>query len=318
MQFDPIDFINAGVGCNCLVALSEAGFLNKILESNQLDDKKIENCANSICIQSAVLTLEKCGVFIRYEDCYKLTEFGRRLIEYIGMITIFFDGYAGLVANQAEIVKSEKPKDINKLVKWTSVSESSIKISEQMLDPIILKEMEGLDFSGTICDLGCGHGTILSKVCKQTGHKGLGFESHLETIQQAREQVYFEVQIELADITNLQGVWDDVAVLMQAFVFHDFNPDIKCIEIMNSYLKNFPNLKYFFYSDIVTSSSDKPELFPGFDYVHGLLGIKTRTYEQTIEMFSKSNYKIYKEIPIMDLPNTFLWILSFEKYSNSR
>ena len=68
--------------------------------------------------------------------------------------------------------------------------------------------------------------------------------------------------------------------------------------------------KYFFYVDIVTPSQSQNGFFPGFDYVHGLLGIPIRTYEETLKMFDRLNYTMVKEICIPDLPNTFLWILS--------
>lgn len=310
LRINPIDFISAGVGCNCLVVLDESGILKNILSCGYLSEKEIETYANPTCINAAVVTLEKCGILKKELGCLKLTEFGRSISEYMGLINIFFDGYSGLVANQAEIVKVGKSHNLEKLVKWASVSKSSIQISEQRLDPVILKEIADLKVSGTICDLGCGHGTMLSKICSQIGNCGLGFESYLQTVEEARKQAHSKVKIELADITNLQGVWEDVVVLMQAFVFHDFNPESKCVDIMNSYLKNFPNLSQFLYIDIVTPSAAKPDLFPGFDYVHGLLGIPTRTYEQTLEMFSQSSYEVQKEVSITGLPNTFLWILS--------
>lgn len=315
LKSDSINFISAGIGCNCLVALYESGLLNIFLESESVCREKIKNCNNPICINSALITLEKCGIIKSDIQSLSLTEFGRSVSEYIGLITIFFDGYAGLVASQADIVKLEKAVNPEKLVKWAAVSSSSIQISEKMLAPIILEEIISLELFGTVCDLGCGHGTILSKICKRTGSCGLGFESHLQTVEEARELVDRNIGIELADITDLHGTWEDVTVLMQSFVFHDFNPEAVCIEIMNSYLKNFPNLEYFLYIDIMTPSVSKPELFPGFDYVHGLLGIPTRTYEETIEMFSRSAYKIYKEVPIRGLPNTFLWILSVRNKS---
>lgn len=60
----------------------------------------------------------------------------------------------------------------------------------------------------------------------------------------------------------------------------------------------------------VSPSPSNNQILPGFDYVHALLGIPTRTYEETISMFKKSAFFIEKELAIPELPNTFLWILS--------
>lgn len=304
-----LDFISAGVGCNCLVALYEAGILEQLLKNGSIDKTDIETCNNPICIKSALITLEKCDIIEKNLDLFKITEFGRVLSEYIGLITIFFDGYGILVANQAQIIQN-KCSSLENLVKWPVVAKSSIYISEKTVDLVIIRELMNLKLSGTICDLGCGCGIMLSKICKTTGNPGLGFESNPSTVNEAQGQLADNITVEVADIINLQGVWKDVVCLIQAFVFHDFTPDNNCIDIMNSYLESFPNLKCFFYIDIMTPSDAKNELFPGFDYVHGLLGTPTRTYEETINMFDQSKYKVLKEVGIPDLPNTFLWILS--------
>ncbi len=304
-----LDFISAGVGCNCLVALWEAGVLTHLLENGSIDEKNIEIYTNPICIKSALLTLVKCDIIEKKFNRFTITEFGKALSEYMGLITIFFDGYSKLVANQAQIAKKQST-DLAKLVKWPVVAQSSIRISEKTVDPIIIQEFANLKCSGTICDLGCGHGVMLSKICQKTGNPGLGFESHPKTVSQANKHLANDVTIEVADITRLQGIWEDVVFLIQAFVFHDFTPQKRCLNIINSYLENFPNLRYFFYVDIVTPSESNNDIFPGFDYVHGLLGIPTRTHEETLNMFDQSSYSVIKEIRISDLPNTFLWILS--------
>ena len=310
LKNEALNFITIGIGCNCLVALSEAGVLAKLLENRLITAKSIAHLENPTSIKSALVTLEKCNVVKCSAGSFKITHFGRILAEYIGLIKIFFDGYSGLVANQSSIVK-KKMSGLAKLVNWPAVSESSIWISEKTVIPALFNEFKNLQFSGTICDLGCGHGVTLSKVCTKFGKSGLGFESNHQTVSQARKQLRNNhIAIERADVTNLKGVWEDIVILMQCLVFHDFNPSKSCVKIINSYLDNFPNLKYFFYVDMVAPSNAKDEILPGFDYVHGLLGVSPRTYEETIQMFEQSKYNLVKEVPIKDLPNTYLWLLS--------
>ena len=197
-----------------------------------------------------------------------------------------------------------------KLIKGESISKAAVIIAEKMIVPEMIREMIWMKVAGTICDLGCGYADMLSKICYATGNPGLGFDSELKVVQEAAK--IFDgssIAVELGDITNLEGIWEDVTTLVQCHVFHDFTPNEVCVNIINSYLDNFPNLKSFFYVDTVTPSAMSDELFPGFDYVHGLLGITTRNYEETIEMFSQSSYEVAKEIRLNDLPNTFLWVL---------
>ncbi len=304
-----MDFITIGVSCNCLVVLFESGALGDLLSKSCLSNEEIGKYGDRSCITSALITLVKCGVIERNNDDFSITEFGRALSEYIGLITIFFDGYASLVANQVKISRNET-KDRPKLINGASVSKASTLISEKMVEPALLREVAELKLAGTFCDLGCGYATMLSKICEATKNPGLGFDNVRKVVREARRKLKnTNINIEFANISNLEGVWEDVVSVMQCHVFHDFTPNQKCIEIMDSYLTTFPNMKCFLYIDTVSPSVACNDIFPGFDYVHGLLGIPTRTYEETLAVFSKSKYKLVKEVSL-DLPNTFLWILS--------
>jgi hypothetical protein len=309
LKNEAIDYIAAGVGCNCLVALSEVGLLAKIIDYGSVDVEDLAAFDNPLLLASALETLERSDVVRKEENTFYITEFGRALARYIGLITIFFDGYGQLVSYQGKISRN-RIKNKNKWIRGKAISKAASSISEKMIDPIIVEEMLRSNVSGTVCDLGCGYGGMLSKICHKTGNPGLGFDSEPEVVRESRKK--FEktnITIELANIEKFEGVWENVVALIQCHVFHDFTPNQRCIQIMNSYLGNFPNLKYFFYIDTVSPSCTHANLFPGFDYVHGLLGIPTRNYEETVEMFSDSSYQVLKEVPL-ELPNTFLWILT--------
>ncbi len=151
---------------------------------------------------------------------------------------------------------------------------------------------------------------MLSSICKVTGNPGLGFDSEPKVVKRAKNQFKrTNIIIEQMDITNFQGIWEDVVVLIQCHVFHDFTPQERCVRLMNSFIDNFPHLKCFFFLDSVAPCDSRDEILPGFDYVHGLLGMKMRTYQETITMFKNSNYTVSKEVQIDGVPNTFLWIL---------
>ncbi|MBS0629623.1 MAG: class I SAM-dependent methyltransferase [Verrucomicrobia bacterium] len=306
----PIDFITIGVGCNCLVALQRAGVLNSLVQHKSLTIKEINGFENSSAIYSALMTLRNAKVVKFVKDNFKLTKLGIQLAtKYIGLITMIFDGYGSLISNQSQII-NKKSLDPELLIRGPIVSNSAVELAKCQFDPILSKEFSKLTFSGTICDLGCGYGHTLSLLCRITGNPGLGFDCQKEVVAGAKKMYKgTNIEIRQMDITQIKDVWEDVVILMQTHVFHDFYSNNECVKLLNSYLKNFPNLKYFFYLDTVAASPDSDEILPGFDYVHGLLGIKTRTYSETIAMFEKSNYVIQKEVKINDMPNTYLWIL---------
>jgi hypothetical protein len=307
---ETLDFILSGIGCNCLVFLFTCGLFDKLIKNKLLNNKEIEKCSNPTAVKAALLTLEKCGVLEREKGNFRITSFGIALSEYIGLIRMLFDGYGDLMAMQNQIARKKIQKP-SKLIRGTAISQSAVFLARNTIDPILLKEFSELKFSGTICDLGCGYARMLSQVCEATGNPGLGFDSEPKVVAQTKK-LYDrnKIHIELGDISKLHGVWEDVVILMQCHVFHDFTPSKKCINILNSFLTNFPNLKYFFYIDSVAPANDSNEILPGFDYVHGLLGISPRTHEETLQMFDQSNYSLLKEVAIPGLPNTFLWVLS--------
>ena len=307
-----LNFITAGIGCNCLVTLFETGILDILLNKLYLSDLEINKNKHSACIKSALLTLEKCQVVKLYSKKYfKITKFGRALSEYLGLITMLFDGYGDLMAKQSKIV-NKKIRNPEKLINGPSVSKSAVLLSQNLIDPILLNEIKNVNFAGTICDLGCGYARMLTKACEVTGNSGLGFDSEYIVIEQIKKKLgdkQSSISVELGDISNLIGTWDHVDVLMQCHVFHDFNPMENAVNILRSYLSNFPNLKYFFFIDTVSPSEKNNNILPGFDYIHGLQGMLMRTYDETLILFNLSNYEIFKEIPIPDMPNTFMWIL---------
>lgn len=270
-----------------------------------------EFCTNHVAANSALVTLEKTGVVEKSLDEFRLTDLGYALGDYIGLITMLFDGYGSLVSEQKKIAKNQIKAPF-KLLRIDAITESSIQFGKNTVDPLVSMIFSRIQTKGTICDLGCGLGTRLAWLCQDTGNPGLGIENDENTVHAARRKFKKEkaISFEKGDIAKLDGVWEDVTVVMQYFVFHDFVKQKECGSILNSYIKNFPNLKCFIYVDVVAPSDTKNQIMPGYDYVHGLLGISTPTYEDTIKLFEQSDYSIIEELAVPDLPNTFAWLLA--------
>lgn len=313
-----LGFIANGIACNCLVLLETMGILDFLAQGHSVDISMLHRpdfCSHPVAAESAFLTLEKTGVLEETFGKYSLTELGDSLVEYIGLITMLFEGYGSLMAAQGEI-GAHPEKKCGHLMNGKSIAEASILFGKKSVDPLVSHLVKQLQVKGTLCDLGCGVGTRLRWLCEETGNPGLGFENDPGAIALARK-TYGEdgqVSIESEDITRLQGVWEDVTVLMQYFVFHDFACTPLWLSTMNAYLDHFPNLSYFIYVDVVAPSETKNELMPGYDYVHGLLGIETPTYEEMRELFDQSKFAVMQERAVPHLPNTFLWVLTPQRH----
>jgi hypothetical protein len=302
-----IEFISAGVACNCIVMLEELGIASLIKKTGFFSCKQIKTTNNPECIRSAFLTLVSCGVVKRQEAGFFLTNFGEELFRCRGLITIFFNGYSSLLKEQTKLaLDTNYNVSVNKL----QIAKASNLIAQEMIDPLLVDIFSELQFEGTICDLGCGLGSTLTKLCEVTNCPGLGFEISREIVTQASLEAKKNVCIECQDITKLEGAWEDIVILLQCHVFHDFIVGGQAEKLLDSYLQVFPNMKYFYYIDTVTPSESETKIFPGFDYIHGLQGIRTPTLEETLELFNNSQFSLNQQILIPGLPNTYLWILS--------
>jgi hypothetical protein len=302
-------FIAAGVSCYALALLDELGLIDKILEKGDLNEQDVAQFPNRLILRSAFITLHKNGIFREEQGRYFLTKFGSELMNCRGSIGLIYNGYRHVLANQTKYAVDEF-LPIKKHIDSKSVAKASIYFGEKTLDPIVVELLKTLKIQGTICDLGCGAGTRLIDLCTELNCKGLGLEMSRQAIKLAKQKSSSKlVSIKQEDITKIKNVWPDVELIMQFFVMHDITPDNRCLNIIKSYDINFPNLKYFLYVDVVAPCSSIQTQLPGFDYVHSLLGIQTRTYEETLKIFRDSQYEVINEVYISGLSNTFLWLL---------
>ncbi len=307
-----LNFISAGIGCHAFTIIEKVGILTSFINHGFFSEEEFENqekFKNPLAIRSACLSLCMCNVLSKTGKIYTLTELGIQLAKNIGLITMLFEGYGELLVKGSAVALGNFPNP-EKLMNGASIAYSSIQFGEETVDPSIIEIIQKLDIRGTICDLGCGSAHRLVKVCQAVSLPGLGLDAHPDAIRIAKEfaKDFSSIKIEQADVTKLQGIWEDVEIIMQSFMTHDIIPDDLCIEIIRSYRNNFPNLKYFIIVDIVAPNDHFHSHMPGYDYVHGLLGIETRRYDKTIQIFLDAGYDIVDELPL-NMPNTYIWIL---------
>jgi hypothetical protein len=305
-----MEFIAIGLASQALCLLDASGVLKTLKEKEVFYKHQINTFNNHYLMKAAFLTLVETKVLSVDHQAYKLTKLGRDLVDHIGILTVPLLGYRKLFANQLQILRdssSTHHKDID----FSALALASNDFGLMDLDPLLLEIFVKLRPRGTICDLGCGSGEKLKKICKATGVPGLGIDQNEQVIKKNKKQMEYFPKIEMikGNITELENVWEDVELALMCFVCHDIVSFEQCGQVLKSLYKTFPRLRYLVLVDIVSPSEKVPTIMPGFDYVHGLQGITTRTYEETLEVFKLANFNIFNEVKVPNMPNTFIWIL---------
>jgi hypothetical protein len=307
---DPsLSFIASGIACHALNLIDRAGILQTIQNQGSFDVRALNDSKffkHPAAIKAALLSLANAGVMEKEGNTYSLTSLGQNLCNRIGLIRMLYDGYGELMAHSSNIAlgKVKKPEHF---MNHKAIAEASIQFGEE-LDHQLIDVVQKLRPKGTICDLGCGTGDKLLKICNATGKPGLGIDIDDDAFTTAKE-LSSSISLEKGDVTALEGIWEDIDIVLQTFVTHDFNPEEKCISSLASYKKNFPHMKYLIVVDIVAPDDRSSTFMPGYDYVHGLLGIEIRSFEKTTSLFTRAGYEVFKELPVASLPNTFIWVL---------
>lgn len=308
-KLSPKDFVSAGIACHAFALVDRIGILDVFKTKGFFDLKELGHYKNPPAIKAALNSLKVADILEREHSRYFLTKLGQQLVKERGLITMLFDGYSPLMANQLDIAEGKVPEP-SKYINGSSVALSSIQFGEEV-DSLIIETVKGLKPKRTICDLGCGTADRLVKVCGATGLPGLGLDDHAGTLRLASLMTknYPQISVEKGDVSHLKGVWEDVEILMQSFMLHDIDPEVEAVQMLKSYKDHFPHFKYLIVVDIVAIEDNSQEHMPGFDYVHGLQSIEPRKYQETLSLFHKAGYKIKKEVQI-GMPNTYLWVLA--------
>lgn len=305
------EFLNKGLACHALCLLEYAGILSKLKKKQgKLFLNSIEEAKNPHLLRAALSTLVGAKVLNLKNDAYSLTPLGMSLAENVGTLMLPFVGYKNLIAKQYHLL--DHPNDWeDSEINYEAIAIASINFGIHHLDPILIELVKYIRPKGTLCDLGCGTGEKLVKICNETNIHGLGIEKCPQVINQSLKytQKNSNVEVIQGDIKNLKGIWEDVELGIISFVLHDITCEKECVNFLGSLKEHFPRMRCFIVVDIVSMSEDLPTIMPGFDYVHGLQGITPRNYRESRKVFSESGFKVINEITIPNMPNTFIWVL---------
>lgn len=305
-----LQFISSGLAAHALCLLSKSGILKKILEEGFFTKKSLHKFQNPALLLSALSTLVGSKVMILKDSKYVLSNLGKAVVKKIGLLTLPLIGYGKLFSKQMQIL--ENPQNYNEDdIDYAEVALSSIDFGIHDLDPILLNLFKNIKPRGTICDLGCGTGEKLAKICNETNCAGLGIEKNKSVIAESKKYTNCQQKLEIieGDVTELSGIWEDVDIALMSFLYHDISPSNAASKTLKSFLNHFPRMQYLIIVDIVSLSEEQQTIMPGFDYVHGLQGITPRSYRETIDSFEKANYETIQEISVPNMPNTYIWVL---------
>ncbi|MCB1116840.1 MAG: hypothetical protein KDK71_10265, partial [Chlamydiia bacterium] len=292
-----------------LCLLEQAGILSSLLEKGSYGEEEIDKAPNPPLLRSALVTLVDAGILKWEDETFLLTDFGRYLGENIGTFLITFVGYRKLLAKQEVLLNHPKQWDDSE-IDYQSVAVSSINFGHRFVDPILIEIVKEMHPKGTICDLGCGTAEKLVNLCAAAQTSGLGFEKDQKVVKKSKAftKGHPEVEVIEADITKLKGIWEDVEIGFIGMVLHDFDEE-ESLSFLRSLTEHFPRMRSLIIFDIVTMSKEIPTILPGFDYVHGLQGIRPRTHRENLEIFEKAGYALLKEVVVPHMPNTYIWVL---------
>ncbi len=320
-KFSPNDkaqnFIAAGVACYAFFFLDHVGLLELLASLQGLCLDSIRSHSNALAMRAAIQTLECNGVVFFEKDVFRLTIFGKSLVEHRGSIGLIYGGYASVLANQHMICRNGPFKDYS-LLNDKAISRAASQMGDEFFNHRLLDILKSRAGRGTICDLGCGNASTLKVLCRGTGMAGIGFDFSATSIEIAKETLALEdkITLEAKDITTSSTVYCEVEALLQSFVMHDFTDQL-CFKMLRSLKECFPNVKMFLYVDVVSPEGGELLQLPGFDYVHSLFGIQPRTLSETRSLFSNSGFDVIAEESIEGLTNCYIWTLCPLKFKES-
>ncbi|MFF8557201.1 class I SAM-dependent methyltransferase [Streptomyces sp. NPDC015501] len=266
---------------------------------------------NRIRISGALEALCRVGAVQRCTDGYELTDVGTELAGQVPVFRLWLGGYASVLAGQISI-----GADPATGVHGGIVAESSGAIGARYLDETIVNLLESLRPEGRICDIGCGTGARLLRVCRRVNQPGIGYDLSAKAVEAAREtvdearRIGVDIDVRQGDATALTQDHPDVDIVTQAFMTHHIAPDEYCAAVLRSYRSRFPRARYLVIFDTVPSQdSEEPEIFaPGFDYIHALQNMEPRSRGAARRMFTEAGYICREEVELA-VPNSYAWVL---------
>lgn len=328
----PAAIFNGYIGSCTIAALQHLGLLDRLASNRGLTlDEMYEDTGGAeapgasrgriralveAALRLGLLDLDKGGML-------HLSHLGQDVRQEVGFFVWAVNGYGEFFNSLSEIVHEPTP-NWAKYRNGAMVALGSDLCNEHLMQPILDEILESISFK-KIADLGCGNaGRLINACSKFQGIKGVGADINQDAILMARDLVQMK---NLSDRISLHQVdvfkkirdentesFSDVDVVMSFMMLHDlFNMD-EPSTIISQIRNAFPNARRFIFADTVrTGGFDEPRpasIFgPGFELVHGVMGIKTFPLKTYIDAFEGAGLRIERSAPF-GAPSTYIFLLS--------
>lgn len=312
------EMFSATISSHALVSLNSIGILEylKIKERADMDSIKLDfPLINKNAVQAALISLTFVNIISYNNGVFSFTEKGIEILKSIGEFNLWLRAYSKIYPKMEKILSGEEAVNYND-INSEFVAISSAEIGANKVDQYLFEVLDSIEFSGSICDLGCGSGKRIYSICKRKKTNGLGIDISEDAIQFANKNYKLindenKIKFYREDVTKLNDVYKEVSILLQTFMTHHIIPEKYCSEVFNSYKSKFPNAKYFIILDTVWPEeiNNIPELFTsGFLLIHGLQGLVPRTKENIYKIFELSQLELLREVKL-GVPNSYIWLL---------
>lgn len=320
MQFDrdPNSIIfTYGMCCNALLVANSVGLLS-LLEKRSVEEEELydnELYPDSIAVKGALQVLLYGRIVEKKNKAYCLSSVGKKVVKELDVYIHWFEAYRKLLAKSIDIANSRDRANVATDFSLEEVVYSASLLKNRYVVPVLKDVIGDLKPKGTLCDLGCGSGETLVKLCDSFQIDGIGFDKSLDIVKFANRNVAMNastsIHVYYMDYLQMKGVYPDVDLVICDFFTHHIASDETCLEVLQSFKQVFPNSRYMIFMDTVTPEDGElsPESFaPAFDYIHRLQRLETRGFSSLFHILQRTGYHSVKHIKL-DVPYSYLWVL---------
>jgi hypothetical protein len=300
-----------------LLALHQAGMLQNLITPPGLSPPSDQRGD----VFEAAMTLLGDAQLVNYSaGRYKLTELGIEVVAQHGFFVWAIGGYSDFFTRLGSMLSGDLPAlQRNEAL----VARGSGLIDRALLRDQVAQYILGLGI-GYIADLGCGDATRLCDLAMRDGQlKGVGVELSPAAVVLAREQIAQNgltnrlsvVQGDCLDMIQ-HPLSQHIDCVLSFFLLHDllFAKGGRFSLIEDILLTNFPNADIFIFADTARVNEFQSDTYPppvfirGFELVHAMMGIPTRTLHQYKEALRSERLKLV-EVVDLAVPSSYLFVL---------
>ena len=306
---------------HALYALDRAGILRE-LRTCGLPAHQSGQGEKNMALECCLALMQDAGLACFDDQNWRLTDAGVDASRNIGYFVWAVGGYSAYMSALTDFLQGDNtiPSRNDALVALGSGM-----IGAAYLQAEVDSVLEGVR-PRALADLGCGDATRLAHfLVHHPGAHGIGIERSSAATAIAQKNIAANNLAERMIVVNadcldrLETVafpTNNVDCVVSFFLLHDLLSQMQgsFAKVAEAVLRNFPNAETVIFADTTIddwrSRSAAPPIFArGFQLVHTMMGVKTRTLQEYIECFSGAPLNLASTVPL-GVPNSYLFLFS--------